>query len=104
MTRQKLPDNCDFCGKEISSAMQYTSEWFQGRGTFSDPRTRLKEKLDCCHSCFLEVCKNGLKPTWIKEHKNPNHIAGAKKGSGHEYFIAVIEPDLQQKISSEVPV
>ncbi len=102
MTKQKLPDTCDFCGKSIDSEMQYASEWFQGKTTFSDPRIRLKERLDCCHKCFLEVCTNGLKPTWIKEQKNPNYVAGSKKGSGKEYYILVQEPNPQQKIETTV--
>lgn len=95
MTKQKLPDICNFCGKEIDSQMQYVSEWFQGRSSFSDPRTRLKEKLDCCQKCFIEMCKIGkLEPTWIKEQKNPQWIAGSKKAE-ERYFIQVQDPELQ---------
>ena len=91
MTRQKLPDKCDLCGKEITSEMQYCSEWYQGRSTFQSPRTRLKELLDCCHPCFIEICKNELKPTWIKENKNPQYVAGSKEAS-KKYWIPVVEP------------
>ena len=99
MTKQKLPDICNFCAKEIKSQTQYISEWFQGKSTFSDPRIRLKERLDCCHECFLNICKTGLKPTWIKEHKNPQWVAGSKKAD-EKYFIQVQEPDPQQTIEA----
>ena len=46
MTKQKLPDICNFCSKTIYSEMQYSSEWFQGKTTFSDPRIRLKSSID----------------------------------------------------------
>ena len=99
MTKQKLPDICNFCGKEIKSQMQYISEWFQGRSSFSDPRTRLKEKLDCCHECFLNICKTGLEPSWVKEQKNPQWISGSKKVD-ERYFIEVQDPELAKTDTS----
>ena len=88
MTKQRLPDICNFCAKEINSETQYISEWFQGKSTFSDPRIRLKEKLDCCHNCFLEmlkVCK--LKPTWVKEMKNPQYVKGSTIPEQKAYWL-----------------
>ena len=102
MTKPKVPYTCDFCAKEISSEKQYVLEAFEGKSSFSDPRIRAKSKLDCCHKCFLNICENGLKPTWIKEQKNPNYVAGSKKGSGKEYYILVQEPNPQQKIETTV--
>lgn len=89
MTKQRLPDICNFCKKEIDSEMQYASEWFQGKTTFSDPRIRLKQKLDCCQKCFLDICKNSdEKMIWVKEMKNPQWVAGSKKAD-EKYFILV---------------
>ena len=98
--RQILPDICNFCGKDISSEIQYSSEWFQGRSSFGQNRIRLKERIDCCHTSFMEVCKNGLKPTWIKEAKNPQYRPGSKLAS-EKYYIPTVEPEVQQKIPTE---
>ncbi len=92
MTRQSLPDLCNFCGQEIKTEMQYTSEWFQGKSSFSDPRVRLKERLDCCQVCFLNVCKHNFKPTWIKEARNPNWVQGSKKPEEKYYIEQNLEP------------
>ena len=89
MTRQKLPDVCNFCGKDIDSEMQYVSEWFQGRSSFGEKRVRLKEKLDACHKCFLEICENGLKPTWIKEQKNPQYVKGSTVAEEKPYWLLI---------------
>ena len=63
MTRPKIQNICDFCGKEIAiDAQEYSVEFGQknvGRGKF------VKAKgADMCHPCFLEVCKTGFKPVW----------------------------------------
>ena len=92
--KQRLPDVCDFCGKEIKSELQYASEWFQGKSTFGENRIRAKIKADCCHPCFVEICKTGYKPTWIKEHRNPQYVAGSKKAA-EKYFVAVEETEQQ---------
>ncbi len=86
MTRTPNPINCDLCSKVIDG-QQYVMECFQGKSTFTSPRTRAKKIIDCCHPCFLKVCENGYKPDWIDEIRNPSHVAGAKRGSGKEYWI-----------------
>ena len=93
MTRQKLPDICNFCGKSIESEKQYVSEWFEGRSTFGNERTRAKSHMDCCHKCFTEICSNGYKPNFIAEIKNPNYVAGSKEAS-KKYFIPKPETDV----------
>ena len=64
MTRPKIQNICDFCGKEIAiDAQEYTAEFSQkgaGRGKF----VKATPKADVCHPCFLEVCKTGFKPVW----------------------------------------
>ena len=97
MTRQKLPDKCDLCGKEIASEMQYVMEAYQGKNTFGDLRIRAKSKLDVCHPCWLEICKNGYKPNFIKELKNPQYKAGSKLAE-EKYYIPYPESDTQEKI------
>lgn len=98
--KQKLPDKCDMCGKEITSETQYTSQWFQGKSTFSSPRIRAKKTMDTCHPCFLEICKIGYKPEWIKEIKNPQYKKGSTVPEEKPYYIEVIEPDPQTKIEA----
>ena len=99
MTRQKLPDKCDLCGKEISSEMQYVMEAFQGKNTFGDIRVRAKTRLDVCHPCWLEICKNGYQPNFIKELKNPQYRAGSKLAA-EKYYIPYPEIDPQEKIAA----
>jgi len=64
MTRPKIQNICDFCGKEIAiDAQEYTAEFSQkgaGRGKY----VKATPKADVCHPCFLEVCKTGFKPVW----------------------------------------
>jgi len=98
MTKQKLPDICNFCGKEIKSETQYISQWFQGKSTFGETRIRMKELLDCCHECFLNICKTGLKPNFVKEQRNPQWVSGSKKAA-EKYFIEVQEPELAESDS-----
>ena len=97
MTRQKLPDLCNFCGDEIKEGKQYVSEWFEGKSTFSDPRVRAKNKMDSCHKCFLQICERGYAPEWIHEMKNENFKSGSKKAS-EKYFIPVPDPTTQEKL------
>ena len=73
MTRQSLPDVCNTCGKEITGGMQYSVQYTQKppkedkvKGEF----VKTNDKADQCHTCFLEVCKTGFKPTWIKMRKD----------------------------------
>ena len=96
MTRQKLPDICDFCAKEIDSETQYTLEAFQGKSTFGDIRIKDFNKLDCCHKCWLEICTNGHKPKLVKEQKNPGWVPGSKKAN-EKYYVPVIEPEIKQE-------
>jgi len=70
MTRPKIQNICDFCGKDIAiDAQEYTAEFSQkgaGRGKF----VKATPKADVCHPCFLEVCKTGFKPVWQTWKKN----------------------------------
>ena len=70
MTRPKILNICDFCGKEIAiDAQEYTAQFSQkgaGKGKF----VKASNKADICHPCFLEVCKTGYKPDWVTLRKN----------------------------------
>ena len=69
MTRQHTPNICDFCGKSISSEMEYSVQINQkkgGKGKF----IKAENKADMCQDCFLFVCKNGYKPNWKTLIKN----------------------------------
>ena len=75
MTRQRQPIICDFCGKEIESQMRYSLQFNQtntekpsAKGSFITSSS----KADMCHPCFLEVCKNGYKPKWVRKVKDEN--------------------------------
>ncbi len=88
--KQKLPDICDLCAKDIDSEMQYVFDVTQGKSNwFNSAGIKIVAKgvIDCCHACFLNICKNGYKPKWVKEQKNPQWVPGSKKGSGTEYSI-----------------
>tara|TARA_R100001143_G_C3273533_1_gene93320 strand:- start:286 stop:540 length:255 start_codon:yes stop_codon:yes gene_type:complete len=66
MTRPKIQNICDFCGKEIAIDSQEYSVEFGQKGISQVPaRKFVKAKgADMCHPCFLNVCKNGYKPIW----------------------------------------
>lgn len=98
MTKKRLPDVCDLCGKDIESEKQYVSEWFEGRSTFGDERSRAKNKVDCCHKCFLAICEHGYAPEWIHEIKNVNFISGSKKAND-KFFIPKPDPSTQEKLT-----
>ncbi len=95
MTRQKLPDICNICGKNIESEKQYCMEAFEGRSTWfnaKQERTKAKNKIDVCHPCWLSICKTNYKPDFIVEIKNPNYVAGSKD-LNKKYTIVKPEPD-----------
>lgn len=85
MTRQTLPEVCDLCAKDIKSGQQYVFEVFQGKKTFADELTKGKT-MDCCHTCFMKACKNGYKPDWKYQVKNPNYKPGSKVAN-EKYWI-----------------
>ena len=89
MTRQKMPDKCDFCGLEIEiGTNQYILELMKNDGTTSfNDRIRAQNKIDMCSSCYIErLSKSGYEPKWIREIKNDNWKSGSKK-SDERYFI-----------------
>ena len=74
MTKVKTPVTCDFCAKQIQSQMRYTVQMNQvdeekasEKGSF----VTLKNKADMCHTCFLNICKNGFVPKWIRKIRDP---------------------------------
>jgi len=63
MTRPRIPNICDFCGKDIQSEQEYSVQINQkktGKGKF----VTCANKADMCQDCFLFICKNGFKPDW----------------------------------------
>jgi len=70
MTRPKINNVCDFCGKEIASGNEYSVQFYQkgtGKGLFVKSE---KPFADMCHACLLEVGKNGYKFQWETLKKN----------------------------------
>jgi len=68
MTRKQVPRTCDLCGKDILSEQQYKVQ-FTLRGGKKGEFTKGSD-ADCCHPCFLNVCANGYKPSWVTMFKN----------------------------------
>ena len=101
--KQKLPDICDICAKDIDTEMQYTFEVYQGKSAWFNAqgiRIKAKQRIDCCHPCWLTICKNGYKPNFIKEQKNPNYVKGSDK-EDEKYSFIIEQPDTQKPL--EIP-
>ncbi len=81
-------------------AFEGRSTWFNSKGE----RTKAKNKIDVCHSCWLSICKTNYKPDFIVEVKNPNYVAGSKD-LNEKYTIVKPEPHNQEKLQEGgVPV
>ena len=70
MTRQKMPDICDFCGNDIAvGATEYKAQFSQkggGKGNF----VKAMNDADVCHKCFIKICETGYKPNFHLLTKN----------------------------------
>ena len=94
------PDICDLDGKPITSEKQYTFEVYEGRTAWFDSkgvRSKAKIKIDCCHACFMNICKNGYTPKFVKEQKNANYVKGSDKPE-EKYSFILEEPDPQEQL------
>ncbi len=89
MTKAKKdPDTCDICGLKIDSEKQYLFEVYDG-----NPWSKKQVKganMDCCHKCFLDICKQGYEPKWATTIKNPLYV----KGGSQPYRIPMPETDV----------
>ena len=94
MTKPTIPYTCDLHGGEITTEKQYCFEVYEGKSSFSKGEQTKGKNIDCCHKCFMDICKQGYVPNWQTTIINPNWERGAKKGSGHEYRIAKPETDV----------
>ncbi len=88
MTRAKIPDRCDICGQDIKSEKQYMFEVYEGRTSFGKERSK-GTNMDCCHKCFIDICKQGYEPNWKHSIKNPSYV----KGGSQPYWLD--KPDIQ---------
>ena len=71
MTKPKIANVCDFCGKDISTEMEYSLQINQkGKKGAKGKFVKADNKMDMCHVCFLECCKMGYKPDWTTLSKN----------------------------------
>ena len=93
MTRQKKPDLCDLCGKEIASETQYMFRVSE-KHPWGSALVTEGANMDVCHPCFLEICKQGYKPKWKYLQKNPAWIKGGKEPW-------TVERDMQPKPEQE---
>ena len=94
MTRQKKPDLCDICGKEITSETQYVFKVSQKHPWGSALITEA-QSIDCCHPCFTDICKQGYKPNWKYLQKNPAWVKG---GTAPWTVERNMEPTPQQEV------
>ncbi len=73
MTTKKVPRICDFqiakqCEGDILTEMQYKVQISQ-RGGKKGEFTKASKDADCCHYCFLAICKTGFEPKWVVMYK-----------------------------------
>jgi hypothetical protein len=69
MTRKIVNPVCDLCGLDVLSEQRYRMDINQtgnGKGKF----VKCSNSADMCHTCFLNICKNGFKPQWVTLVKN----------------------------------
>ena len=75
MTTKKVPRICDFqiakqCEGDILTEQQYKFQ-VSIRGGKRGEFTKASMDADCCHYCFLAICKTGYAPKWVTMFKNP---------------------------------
>ena len=73
MTSKIVPRTCDLCGKDVTSEKKYRAQINErtSKGDYSEATiVKCKNDADMCHGCFLEICKNGYEPKWVKIVKN----------------------------------
>ena len=60
MTKNRTPDTCDFCAKQITSEKQYSMQLTVRSTTRTKGRfIKLSKNADCCQGCYLSMRKNG---------------------------------------------
>ena len=69
-------------------------EPYEGKSSFGETRIRAKNRIDCCHNCWIEICSKGYAPNFVEEYKNPKWVRGSKI-AGERYYEPV--PDNQSR-------
>ncbi len=90
MTSKIQPRTCDFCGHDIESEKAYRAQISERtkKGDYKEPTmVQCDRDADMCHTCFLEICKNGFEAKW-KQIVKPDH--GGK-------WITIEERDEQRR-------
>ena len=75
MTSKITPRICDLCGKDILSEKSYRFQISERtkKGDYNEATmVQCDHDADCCHPCFLEICKNGFEAKWLQLVK-PDH-------------------------------
>ena len=90
MTKPKIPITCDIHGGEIQSEKRYIFEVYDEKGSWAKVQSRAGN-IDCCHKCFLDICKQGYKPEWKTTLKNPKYT----KANDEPYRIPMPETDIR---------
>ena len=72
MTKPKPQITCDLHGGIIDSEKRYIFEVYDDKGSWSKIQTRAGN-IDCCHKCFIDICKQGYEPSWKSTLKNPRY-------------------------------
>ena len=88
MTKPKPKVTCDIHGGVIDSEKSYTFEVYEGSPW---SKTQIKgQNIDCCHKCFLDICKQGYVPQWKTTVKNPKYT----KTNDEPYRVELVETDV----------
>ena len=74
MTTKKVPRICDFqiakqCEGDILTEQQYKFQ-VSIRGGKRGEFTKASMDADCCHYCFLAICKTGYMPKWVTTYQD----------------------------------
>ena len=75
MTSKTVPRICDFCAKDIISEKSYRAQISERtkKGEYDESTmVQYDRDADMCHSCLLEIRKNGFDAT-LKQLVKPDH-------------------------------
>lgn len=64
---------CDGCGKKCKEGSQVYKLQLSQRAhedSIKGVFIKANNDADLCNTCFLNMCKNGYKPNWVKLQKN----------------------------------
>ena len=73
MTKNKIPDTCDLCSKQITSEKQYSLQMTVKTTTRTKGRfIKLSKNADCCQKCYLNMRANGYDGLEVIMQQDPD--------------------------------